>query len=287
VCFLDGLSGGDTISFLCPQVHEEDDWLMGKEASQQCIQMESGGVYRVVQIDQQYPDMEGTCGLHLFFRKDPSKSENEWEYIWHFADEQTLGGGRISTVDKFGCWGRDKLFVVTSSNDTGTGVSIWWEDWYLISPTDVTEVLRLDTSGYVYDWGMPFNREFDSEILKAEAQVDTRQFLLEIRYHVTYTNADTNRFPNLDELFSYDRVAAFVMDVSAPGFFIDQPRSEMTWRQVEGIFGESSEGFLRNNFADLVRIAESDDTVKRSWLSHFLKDCSHSSEKAELLEIMK
>ncbi len=170
-----------------------------------------------------------------------------------------------------------------SLSSTGTGVSLYEQTWHTIRTNSVGEVLRFPVKGHVNGWGLPFNRSFNSRIVKTENRDGVPT--VEIEYEENYTNGyyDDN---SVDLLFTSVRKAQYMWDKNTNRFRLNSSQSDLMVEDVEGIFNDGPEGFLRHHYKDIQQLAVSENKDKRNWLKKFIEKLNPTQERQRIEKLL-
>lgn len=181
------------------------------------------------------------------------------------------------------------FFVTDEERDSGTGTLEIDQVWYSLGDNKEKnkEVLRYPKEGHVVGWGMAFDREFSSSYRKESIS----PLSIEVRFNAIYTNSNILEMgvPNsneLNELFSINKRVVYVWDSENNIFNLDLLQSEMTTEQIEGLYNDGNDGFLKHNFKELKEFIRNGDNTRQQWLQAFLKTCKDGQEKTELASLL-
>lgn len=185
---------------------------------------------------------------------------------------------RIETLGETQRW-----LVIRALKSSGNGFSRVHETWYAAGQS-LQNVLTYPIEGHVEGHDMPFNRTFHGTG-RGIASVDDKP-AVDIDLSVSYTNGEQFAIEGLGELFTRSAAVRYVLDAAAGRFVLDGDNSGMNEAEIEGIFGDDAEGFLRHNFTQLKELAQNGGDLKREWLRKFLDDREESSEKSVLAGLL-
>jgi len=170
------------------------------------------------------------------------------------------------------------FFAVNFDGGSGTGVYLISEKWYRLNRYGIELMFEYPGEGYVSGW-VNFNREFDSEVA-----FNVLKKMVTIRFKVKYTMG----YEEGDEvLFTVDKKAYYRWDSAMARFIFDSHRSGISQKAIDGIFNDSYDGMLENNFEELMKLAEKGNKKQKSWLKSFLKECSDNISKSRILKKLK
>ena len=121
---------------------------------------------------------------------------------------------------------------------SGTGVSYYEYLFYSISAGKLHRVLEIPAQGHVSDWGMPFNREFDSEMEFSNGAIH-------LDYTIKVTAAASYRGEGIPEEnpggFSlFEASKRVVYSREGDGFQLDQDKSQLTAAELNNLFNGGS-----------------------------------------------
>jgi hypothetical protein len=193
----------------------------------------------------------------------------------------------------------------------GTGLALQREAWYLIemgnpAPTRHTPQrsaragqpgLALDTAlaisgtptlrrvldyparGHMVGWPSTFDRSFTTQLQAYGAGDEVR-----IDFIARYTSASYIYWMPVEPLFTARRTAIYTWKAGERRYALDPVRSDVDDDEIEGIFHDAEEQFLRHNVRDLVPLALRANERQRAWLRHFLDMVADSPEKRAVME---
>ncbi len=173
---------------------------------------------------------------------------NRWDYHFLFFEFKNLDWILFDRIDAFGQKYRQPEIVFLAADllyyesliGTGTGVTYYEYVFYNISEGKLHRVLEVPAQGHVSDWGMLFNREFDSEMEFSNGTIN-------LDYTVKVTAAASYRGEGVPEdipggfpLFDVNRKVVYRRE--GDGFQLDQDKSQLTAAELNYLFnGDSSQ----------------------------------------------
>jgi hypothetical protein len=136
---------------------------------------EYGGIMRILGLVLVFM----VAGCHMRATTESAASVHEWHADVTEVDDWTyrvrvMRDGAVvwqddSVVARSGVsaevyiWGEDPLLRITRGGRAGTGVGVYFEEWYYVG-NEPRHVLTVPTSGWLLGWGQPFDREYDSSV---------------------------------------------------------------------------------------------------------------------------
>jgi hypothetical protein len=191
---------------------------------------------------------------------------NRWDYHFLLFEFKNLDWILFDRIDAFGQKYRQPEIVFLAPDllcyeslvMSGTGVTYYEYLCYNISEGKLHRVLAVPAQGHVSDWGMPFNREFDSDM-------DFSNGTINLDYTVKVTASASYRGEGVPEeipggfpLFEINRRVVYRREGAS--FQLDQDKSQLTAAELNYLFnGDSSQYYemfkpefdrLRNGTAD-------------------------------------
>jgi hypothetical protein len=88
----------------------------------------------------------------------------------------------------------------------------------------------------------------------------------------------------VEPLFTATRSAFYTWKRTERRFVLDPARSDLYDDEIEGIFLDAEEQFLRHNVQELAPLAGRANERQRTWLRHFLDSVTDSPEKRAVME---
>lgn len=171
--------------------------------------------------------------------------------------------------------------VIRALAGSGSGVAAYVDTWHNLVSQGLISVLEYPGRGHVVGWGLPFDREYSSKFLKGR-EVDGK-YTIEIQFDAKYFDG-YNDLEQRRWLFAVPRKAVFVWNEETRRFNLNPLKSEISEEQIEGLFNDGSDGFLKHNYDELVKLAKYGNSASRSWLTRFLGECKDNSKKDALHE---
>ncbi len=172
---------------------------------------------------------------------------------------------------------------------TGTSVSPYWsivQNLYEPRNGRLISVLRLPAYGQESNGPGQPHRKWNVTIVDTLARSkDKDQLIAYIRLVVTTHDTDPPVFA--DER----RIARFVRPAGAPAFRLDPKQSDISQRDLDGLFHATEDPpdhtlFLNFTRASLLQIARGPAPVKRRWLRAYLAQSPPSPIKSQLLRAL-
>jgi len=191
--------------------------------------------------------------------------------------------GRFETINNID----GRFLVLEEKMGSGTGALLIDEVWYFIgiNGEKIKEVLRYPKEGYVSGWGMTFDRKFSSSYAKEE---NVNPAVI-VKFNASYTNSNIIELgvpdsDELSELFSISRQAIYIWDHENSIFNLDSGRSQISIEQIDGLYNDGNDEFLKHNYADLKKFAQDRNPAKQQWIKAFLDTCKDGPQKTELIK---
>lgn len=224
-------------------------------------------------------DFGKTEGQYLVF----SRRGGQWVFLGNLDfNNLYFPDYRLMEKGNGGGW-----LVISSHDFHGTGASLTGEHWWDLSGERLKEVLSYPVKGYVQGWGMSFDREVSSQVLGYDKNPFDK-FKVYMSFSAIYYDGVERMFKYKENiLFAVVKRVLYVWDSSQGRFVVDSQFSDMAEEEINGLFNDDNDRFLKHNFEDIKKIAISKDENNREWLKGFFKDCSDSPEKTALLELLR
>ncbi len=254
-----------------------------------------GGLADSTSLDiQQIPiDHGDTEAVEILFRiTDSAASDFQYLALSHSAEQWTNLGivefrnqrsaapeHAIEALDSERRW-----LVIRALKGSGNGFERRHESWYALE-SGLPLALTYPVAGHVNGHGMPFNRTFTGA--RRGVRDHEGAATVDVDLSVQYTNGEQFAIEGLTELFTRSAALQYVFSVVEARFTLDESNSGMNEAEIDGIFADDVEGFLRHNFTQLKELAQSGDPLKREWLERFLDGREESSEKAILEDLLQ
>jgi len=173
-------------------------------------------------------------------------------------------------------------FVVDYMLGSGTGIVQYEQSWYDFSKKGVPTVLKFPTKGHVMGWGVPFDRGYESKVLRANEI--SGKYIIEIQIDANYSEG-SSFVANPGPFFGLSRKARYVWDQKAARFRIDPQASTISEDQIWGIVNDGPVEFLVHNYNELVKLVKGKDGNKRLWVARFLETCKDAPQRRDLLRL--
>jgi hypothetical protein len=188
----------------------------------------------------------------------------------------------------------------------GTGLALYRERWYSIDdnmggleraphtpprsgrpgepgpPLDLARVLDYPAEGHMVGWPSTFDRSFSTRVYPGEGPEEVR-----IDFVASYTSGSYVYWMPVEPLFTATRTAVYTWKPHERRFVLDPVRSDVDEDEIEGIFYDAEEQFLRHNVRDLAPLAGRANERQRTWLRHFLDTVADSPEKRAVMENLR
>jgi hypothetical protein len=224
-----------------------------------------------------------------------SAAESDWQYLVFAGDR---GGCQlVGAVDAPGQvverpshhlvrlpGGRTALALRAQAR-SGTGLALVRETWYLLEKRRLAVVLDYPVRGHMIGWPSTFDRSFVTTAVPREDGDGVGEVQLEFR--ASYTSGSYIYWMPVESLFVSTRRAYYTWKSTPPRFVLDPVRSDVFDDEIEGLFHDAEEQFLRHNVQELARLAGRASEGQRAWLSHFLDAVPDGPEKRAVMENLR
>lgn len=131
-------------------------------------------------------------------------------------------------------------------------------------------------------WPSTFDRSFSTRVYPGEGPEEVR-----IDFVASYTSGSYVYWMPVEPLFTATRTAVYTWKPHERRFVLDPVRSDVDEDEIEGIFYDAEEQFLRHNVRDLAPLAGRANERQRTWLRHFLDTVADSPEKRAVMENLR
>jgi hypothetical protein len=137
----------------------------------------------------------------------------------------------------------------------GSGCGMVREEFWLLHPRGVSEALSVPVSGYVYGWGMPFDREFNGSV-----EIQHHPVRVVVSYEICFGT-----------LFDYRGSAAYVWAGVEKGFVAE---SAADHDRLDGLYNDATDEFVERYEAQIRQmLGSSGPGVWVDWLHRLQESC--------------
>lgn len=258
-----------------------------------------------------YFDVDGDGLEEKILRESSSWN---WRYSF-FKDEKSLGTidfnmQKHDLIPEFRIVnnGKDKTwFIIKSLAGTGTGLILFEEQWYKISDKGIKNVLEYPAYGHISSGVGMGDRAIKSEIISEMPINDayTINIEFEASYATEFHREDSKKvecegfydseeyidclfelFKKDSNLFTINKKARYAWDKDDEIFKIDILNSELAQRQIDGLWNDGGNDFLKHNFKELLELARTGTDIQKKWIELLLEGCGDSWEESNLLALL-
>jgi hypothetical protein len=174
--------------------------------------------------------------------------------------------------------------VVDVAARTGTGIALRRERWHLLGERGLRTVLDYPTRGHIQGWPSAFDRSFTTRAAPAPGgPVET----LTVEFTASYTTGSYVYWQPVEPLFTVTRTARYTWRRAERRFGLDLAHSDVYDEEIEGIFLDAEEAFLRHNVRELTQLAAAGNERQRAWLHQLLDGLPDSAEKTAVRESLR
>jgi hypothetical protein len=179
--------------------------------------------------------------------------------------------------------GRRRALAIRAQTHGGTGLALVRERWYLLEERRLTAVLDYPVHGHMVGWPSTFDRSFaTSAVSRGGDGVEE----LQVDFRASYTTGSYIHWMPVESLFVSTRRAHYTWRPAARRFVLDPVRSDAYDDEIEGLFHDAEEQFLRHNVEELAQLAARGGEGQRAWLRHFLDAVPDGPERRAVMEAM-
>ena len=165
---------------------------------------------------------------------------------------------------------------------SGTGLGLVRETWHLLAEGRLAVVLDYPVRGHMVGWPSTFDRSFTTTaVLRPSARAIDEVW---IEFRAAYTSGSYIYWMPVEPLFESTRWVYYTWKRASRRFVLDPVRSEAYDDEIEGLFHDAEEQFLRHNVQELARLAAAANGGQRAWLRHFLDSVRDGPERRAVME---
>ena len=166
----------------------------------------------------------------------------------------------------------------------GTGVFLKAVTWYRVGPEGLIPLFMYPVNANVVGWGLPFQRHITGHTSGIPAFLE-KGSRIDVSLRADYSADPTWLFRHQIDveipLFSYDIRLALDWDSEAR-VFVPSRESTATFDQVEGLFNDDTDAFLRRYHDQIICIVKKGGELEREWVREFVTNCSRSPERLRI-----
>ena len=164
----------------------------------------------------------------------------------------------------------------------GTGLVLIREAWYLLEERGLAAILDYPVRGHMIGWPSTFDRSFATTAVPRWQGSGVDE--LEVEFRASYTSGSYIYWMPVESLFTSTRRAYYTWKPASQRFVLDPIRSDIDSDEIEGLFTDAEEQFLRHNVQELVHLAARAHAGQRVWLRQFLDSVPDGPEKRAVME---
>jgi hypothetical protein len=178
--------------------------------------------------------------------------------------------------------GGRRALAIRAQTHAGTGLTLVRERWYLLEDRRLTVVLDYPAHGHMIGWPSTFDRSFATSAVSRAGANGVEE--VQVEFRASYTSGSYIYWMPVEPLFVSIRRAHYTWRRSPPRFALDPVRSDVYDDEIEGLFNDAEEQFLRHNVQELAQLAARGGEGQRAWLRHFLDAVPDGPERRAVLE---
>jgi hypothetical protein len=227
------------------------------------------------------------CRFLIFKPIRVSPGPEQWRFL-SYADHAFPNDLPKYRVELLG--GR-RYFVMSARGASGTGLSLYYDRWYEVGPTNTHEVLSLPKDGHSCPSARSLCREFRSTVASGTngPQGDQVVANFTVRYWGDYFLLDETRYGEIP-LFARTQRAVYARPKGSDDYALVAQRSDITAGEIRTVYGQSDalscRDVLRFNADSLAQIASGRKASAKAWLVRYLAQCEPSQERTRLLGVL-
>lgn len=180
--------------------------------------------------------------------------------------------------------GGSAALVVRAPVRGGTGLLLVRERWHVLEPGGIRPVLDLPVRGLMEGWPSTFDRAFEASVAPAGGAGGVAE--VKVTITASFTTGSYIYWMPVEPLFTTRRTARFAWRPGTGRFVLDAARSDIYEDEIEGLFEDAEEQFLRHHVPELIGLAESGTAGQRRWLRHFLEAVADGPERRAVMEAL-
>lgn len=178
-----------------------------------------------------------------------------------------------------------KALVVRALARRGTGLTLVRETWYLVTQRGLPVVLDYPVGGHMVGWPSTFDRAFATTAVSHSGATGIDE--VQVEFRASYTSGSYIYWMPVEPLFDSTRRAYYTWKRLPRRFVLDPVRSDVYDDEIEGLFHDAEEQFLRHNVQELAQLAERGNDRQQAWLRHFLDSVPDGPEKRAVMENLR
>mgnify|MGYP001002107945 CR=1 FL=1 len=220
-------------------------------------------------------EVSGNCRFLLFSKKtDKTADGTKWRFIGHadhdFERYYTPSCRAVTS-------GKTRYLVMKAQGMTGTGVSLDFERWYIVTGTGMKEILTLPSKGHECTDAVSLCRKFSARVLPVEAA----KAELKVTYNVEYSGSsyllDRKSYREI-KLFRKQQKAVYMADND---YKLAETESDITIPEIRTIFSIGNmdcKNFIMFNRPEIKKLSKSTRKLAKQWLNRYIADCESTKE---------
>jgi hypothetical protein len=181
--------------------------------------------------------------------------------------------------------GGQTALAVRALARSGTGLALARETWYLLTEGRLLVILDYPVRGHMIGWPSTFDRSFATTVVPRSGTDGIDEVRVEFR--ASYTSGSYIYWMPVEPLFESTRQAYYSWKRAPRRFVLDPVRSDVYDDEIEGLFHDAEEQFLRHNVQELAQLAARANDGQRAWLRHFLDSVPDGPEKRAVMENLR
>ena len=173
------------------------------------------------------------------------------------------------------------LLLIEGQGASGSGVSLYINHLFLVSPGGIEEILSFPADGHQSN--AEGYRDFTGQLVSYSIRAGRIE--LTLRFHVSYGFYSAG---DSEELFSKTQAAVYSGSINK--LTLQTHRSTISEREIERIYNIDSmteNDFLKYNYDELLNLANHGNHKQKSWLKKDLQTFKNSDEKRTLLGALR
>ena len=159
---------------------------------------------------------------------------------------------------------------------SGSGVSLFVNRIFLVSPHGIREILSFPADGHQSGAPDGPDRDFTGQLVSYSLQAGRIE--LTLRFHVRYTVASVE--------LGFSKTQTAVYSGSINNLALQPDKSTISEREIEHIYNIDSMtemDFLKYNYSELLNLTSQGNQKQKGWLKDYLQTFRNSDEKRALL----
>ncbi len=210
---------------------------------------------------------------YLFFKRDG----NQWRLISYLPEVYS----RFNEAEyRFATYNEDIWFVINRHSGSGTGYSLFEENWYLLTENGFELKLTYPFSGY--ETTPMLWRSFDSQIINYD---DQEQMVVEIEVDCTFSSYGYDD-PDID-IFDVKRQGRYIWDSATQAFVTDPDQSQIPILEpFETTCPVHYKNFVETYAEQLIDITRHGNDEQKRWLKQYLMQMGLSDEDDDTVKVL-